>query len=190
MRVYFVILLIVIAPFISGCSKNDKSDSSSVDTSDKITLEDTDVISYEPAQRASITDPALTSYLDEMQYGGRESTLPTLTDDERSKIGSVAQISKSNKYGLSGVAQIISQDTIALKNFSFNGACLPLLVYLARQNQSGRPLIKIEEVSAPLSNASLGIKIPANTPLTTFDSLGFYCAEDTNKPISTAYFAK
>lgn len=184
-----VISLALVIPILSGCSKGGEPATTSK-TSDKVTLDNTDVVNYEPAQRVSITDPALASYLDEANYGGSGNALPTLTNDERNKIGSIAQISKSSKYGLSGVAQIVSSSSISLKSFSFNGACSPLLIYLTRQNQTGKPLIKVKEIGTPLSNTSLSIEIPANTPLTTFDSLGFYCPDDTSTPISTAYFAK
>jgi len=189
-RLIFLVALVMIVPILSGCSKKDETATTSGTTSDKVTLDDTDVVNYEPAQRVSITDPALASYLDEMKYGGNGNALPTLTNDERNKIGAIAQISKSSKYGLSGVAQIVSQSSISLKSFSFNGACSPLLIYLTRQNQTGKPLIKVKEISTPLSNTTLAVEIPANTPLTTFDSLGFYCPDNTTIPVSTAYFAK
>lgn len=185
-----VLALVVLVPFLSGCSKSgNTSTNTGTATDTKVTLENTDVVDYEPAQRLSITDPALASYLDDKQYNQSTGDLPTISNDERQKIGIIAQISKSSKYGLSGVAQIVSKETIALKGFSFNGACMPLSIYLTRQNQTNKPLIKVKEVSAPVTNTSINIDIPSNIPLTTFDSLSFYCPDNTD-PISSAYFAK
>ncbi len=190
-KVLLLTVIMLVAPLTFGCSKQSSSGTTTSSTSsDKVTLENTDTVNYEPAQRLSITDPALASYLDDKQYNTSTGDLPTISDDERDKIGSIAQITKSVKYGLSGVAQIVSKDTISLKSFSYNGACAPLLIYLTRQNQTNKPLIKVKEMSTPLSNTSLTVEIPSNMALTTFDSLGFYCPEDVTTPVSTAYFSK
>lgn len=186
-KIYFVFFVLMITPLLAGCSSSsNNSTATAVAETTKITVDSSD--STQATERINITDPALASYLSDKGISSSGSDLPTLTNEERAKIGLTAQIKNSEKYGISGTAQIVSQSVISLKNFSFNGACLPLLVYLIRTNSPEAPLTKIKEISAPVSGTDISLSIPSNIALTNFDAVGFYCSDNTTKAVSSAAF--
>lgn len=174
--------------FLSGCG------SSSTTATTTATAQATTVTSTgnsttsQSTNRIDVTDPALADYLENSGSSSSNSTLPTLTAEEQAKIGATKQIRTSDDYGISGTAQIVSQTAIQLKSFNFNGACLPLLVYLARSEDLTSPIVKVSEISAPVSNTTISLTIPSNIALTNFDSVAFYCSDNTTKAISSALF--
>ncbi|OQA53210.1 MAG: hypothetical protein BWY43_00137 [candidate division WS2 bacterium ADurb.Bin280] len=189
-KVAILASIVIVGVGISGCSgqKNTTEETPQIPAQKETSVDSSSGNSYEQTDRISITDPALSDYLSDREKTVTQESLPALSEQEIKKIGLVAKISGGSKYGLSGTAQILSKSTIALSNFSFNGACLPLLAYLTRSNQVEDPLVKIKEFSAPISNASFNLDIPGNISLTTFDSISFYCSDKMDNPVSTTDF--
>lgn len=189
-KVIFASLLSLIVVTLSGCSTSNKTvqDIVAPPTQTKVSVENSDQTTYEATERIAITDPALSNYLSDKDKTADKENLPSLSADEIKKIGLIARITGGSKYELAGTAQIVSESLITLKNFSFNGACLPMLIYLTRSSQTENPLLKVKEISAPVSNVSINLEIPQNTSLTTFDSISFYCADKPQTPVSTVSF--
>jgi len=185
-----ILTLLLFGLIVSGCSRpnNDASITATPTTQKEISVESSGENLYEQTERIDITDPALSEYLSEREKTVTQENLPALSEQENRKIGLVARISGSSKYGLSGTAQILSKSTIALSKFSFNGACLPLLAYLTRSSQTDAPLVKIKEFSSPISDASFNLEIPSNISLTTFDSISFYCSDKMDRPVNVTNF--
>jgi len=135
--------------------------------------------------REQLTDPDLYSFKQSNNFGTSVGSTSNLNSDEQKKVGLTTKFSRSSKYGIEGIAKIVSADTVRLDSFSYNGGCGNLIIALTNQNNLQNYVAKIKTISTPVSAASYDI--PISISLIKFDSISAYCPENED-PVSTASF--
>jgi len=137
--------------------------------------------------RLQLTDPVLYDYNEKIGSGIQQSGGKDINSDNQKRIGLIANFRKNSKYNISGMAQIISQDKIEVKGFSYNGGCGPLILGLTNSSNETKIIAKVKEISSPVSDIGISISIPSNIELIRFDSIAAYCPTSEN-PVSVAVF--
>ncbi|MDJ0841995.1 MAG: DM13 domain-containing protein [Acidobacteriota bacterium] len=100
----------------------------------------------------------------------------TVTEPVDPRIGQVAVLSPSQRYGISGRAVIVDERTVRLENFFYNGDGPDVRVYLAldRNFVSGKPVT--EAISGTnYDNATIDITLPDDFTLDDFNSISIWC---------------
>ncbi len=121
---------------------------------------------------------------------GGEVTQPTKPPTAPSKLGAIVRI-RSYRYGLEGLVQIKTPDTIQITHFSYNGRCPQTpLIYLTLSSDPTKILADITPANfrnRQYRDETLVLKIPESLNLESFDAIAFSCGEE-KEPFSVGDF--
>ena len=190
MRKYLKFLTILLTSAVfSGCNQGAKQTAVTATPGTTAVQEvSNDNSENQGVEPLEIRDPALYSYFQESEKSGSLTGTQPKSSSEQAKIGQTAQLSKSSKYGIEGLAKIVSASSIVITNFSYNYGCGPLKVSLANQNNLANPIAVVKVVQEPYSKIDL--TVPTNNiALTRFDTVALYC-QGKPEPASTGVFAR
>ena len=187
-KILLVSAVVIFMFLAAGCSSKPETASQTSNTSSQ-QLSDVDPwLKTVGFARLQLTDPILYAYL---QTSGVAQTtqISNLSLLEQKRVGQTANFTKSSKYNISGVAEIVSSRSIAIKSFSYNGSCGAIYIRLAMSNAPGKTLATLKTVSTPISsdNGNFSLTIPSNISLIQFNQIVVLCPDKEN-PVSTASF--
>jgi len=185
MKKIILLASLVLAFVLTGCSGESQQQATpTTSTSEEISVDPE--LTQKGYYRDQLTDPALYDYLNK-QSGGVINPGTVVADDRSDKIGKTSTFDKNRKFGISGIAKIISENKIKVSSFNYNGSCGPIYLGLAIRNSSDRPIAKLKEISVAQSDSSFDLTIPSNISLIQFEILGVYCPSQ-EEPVSSANF--
>lgn len=162
-------VLIIVPLVLSGCSKN-----TSTTTSSSNSQED-----YFPGvDRSQIVEP---SALSSSGSGGTTNSPDQSTVNTNLKVGSTTRIS-SNRYGLEGVIRLVTTTSATLENFTYNGTCPGISLYLTRSNNQEQVVVPLSISNTTYDNASFTYSFPSGVTINDIDSVAMTCS-DKEDPI-------
>ncbi|MCX6809474.1 MAG: DM13 domain-containing protein [Candidatus Berkelbacteria bacterium] len=186
MKKILLVAILGVCVLLTGCSGSSKTPTA---TQTKATTQDIGAVDPLLTQqgfvRQQLTDPALFDYVEKAGNNIPIVTSQTSNSSAQKKIGLVANFQKTQKYGLQGVATVLSAETIQVKDFSYNGGCGPVKLGLTISNNATQILASVKEISQPVSKTSFDLAIPQNLTLAQFDTIAVYCP-DNEDPVSSA----
>jgi hypothetical protein len=192
MKRTLILTVLAAAILLTGCSKTPTTttNSSQATQSPVVASQSDSGINPELKSvkfvRVQLTDPALYDFNQTFTKGSAITTSQNISSDEQKKIGETARFSNSTKYGITGIARIISTDTVRLESFSYNGGCGNLVIGLSVSNSPQSLVANLKTISTPLSSTT--IDLPNTVSLLKFDSINAYCP-DNQSPVSSAMFS-
>lgn len=177
---------------LSGCSNKTPAIVSSTPQPTKVAqyINSTDSTLTQEIPLMQLTDPALYSYLQASSQQATSAQATNMLPEEKKKVGKLKTFNDNSEQGLSGTAQIISNDQgylITINQFSYNGKCGNIYFGLSVANSPKNPIQTFPAFSGPLTDQTMSFQIPSNITLLQFDLLNIYCVSEEN-PISSVQF--
>ncbi len=118
--------------------------------------------------RGTLIDPR--SVADERNIG-KKPTSP----DTGIKVGSTTRI-KANRYELEGVLRVITKTSVNLENFSYNGTCPGINLYLTRSNNDKLKVVPLDIQNRRYDNENLTFYFPSGVTTSDINSIAMICA--------------
>lgn len=119
--------------------------------------------------RSTLIDPRSVS--DERSIG--KTQVPV---DTGVRIGSTTRI-RANRYELEGVLRVITKTSVSLENFSYNGTCPGISIYLTRSNNDELKVVPLEIQNRSYSNESLTFNFPSGVTIDNINSVAMSCSD-------------
>lgn len=95
------------------------------------------------------------------------------------RIGQTAVLIDAGSYGVSGTATIISENTIRVENFNYNGmgAQTRLVLGMDRDYRNGFAVSEPVNTGTPFVNETMVLTLPEGKTLDDFNSISVYCID-------------
>jgi hypothetical protein len=187
-----IYLLMLLFPMVLvGCSSKtpstaDTTTSSNQNNSQEIsdiepTLKQTGFV------RMQLTDPILYSYLQATNKGAGDFLKSgSAGQAELAKVGRQGSFAKKQKYGISGIVEIVSTNKLSFKSISYNASCGTITFNPTISSNTTKPFASIYSIDTAVTGLNFEAPLPSTLSLTQFDSVSIFCSNKPEEPISTA----
>lgn len=175
-KIIFALITIILCFGLWGCSKKTSSTSTSAT---KTTGTNGEL--FPGVDRSTLVTPSGYADTEAVVTQGTGASSQGGATSTNLQIGNTTRI-KAGRYNLEGLVRIKSTNSVSLENFTYDGTCPGLKLYLTRSNVPELEVVPFNLTNRSYNNETFVIDFPADVTISNIDAAAMTCT-DKEDPI-------